>query len=116
MRIVKKIIDGKADYTIVLKSNQPILYKDADDYFLEFEKELPCIKTYDKEHGRVEKREYRLLWDISRLEQKKDRKGLQSIGAVKSTIYEDDKKSEYTRYFITSLTDINEFAYSARKH
>ncbi len=115
-KIVKKIIDGKADYTIGLKSNQPILYKDVDNYFLEFKKELPCIKTYDKGHGRIEKREYRLLRDISWLEQKKDWKGLQSIGAVKSTIYEDDKKSEYTRYFITSLTDINEFAYSARKH
>ena len=52
-KIVKKIIAGKADYNIGLKSNQPILYKDVEDYFLEFEKELSCIKTYDKGHGRI---------------------------------------------------------------
>ncbi len=34
----------------------------------------------------------------------------------KPAIIENDKTREYTRYFITSLTDINEFADSVRKH
>ena len=48
------------------------------------------------------------------MNKKEDWKSLQSIGAVKSIIYEDDKKSEYTRYFITSLT-VNEFENKLKK-
>lgn len=115
-KIVEKIIDMGADYNIGLKNNQPMLYRDAEDYFSEFGKEMPCIKTYDKGHGRIEKREYRLLSDLSWLEQKVEWKGLKSIGSVKSTVYENEEKTEYTRYFITSLDNIEEFAYSVRKH
>ena len=35
---------------------------------------------------------------------------------VKSTVTEKEETREFTRYFITSLTDINEFAHSVRKH
>lgn len=35
-KIVEKIIDKKADYTIGLKQNQPALYKDTEDYFKAF--------------------------------------------------------------------------------
>ncbi len=44
----------------------------------------------------MERREYRLLTDIS--------------------WYQNDEKTVFTRYFITSLTDIHEFAYAVRKH
>jgi len=64
------------------------LYKDTRDYFNEISSEIPCIKTYDKGHNRIEKREYRLLTE----------------------------NHEFIRYFITSLNDVNEFADSARKH
>lgn len=48
------------------------------------------------------------------MNKKEEWKSLQSIGVVKSIIYEDDKKSEYTRYFITSLT-VNEFENKLKK-
>ena len=35
---------------------------------------------------------------------------------VKSTVTQKDKTTEFTRYFISSLTDIDEFADSVRKH
>ena len=35
---------------------------------------------------------------------------------VRSTVSDGDNKKEFTRYFITSLTDINEFSYAVRKH
>ena len=35
---------------------------------------------------------------------------------VHSKIIEGEGESEFTRYFITSLTDISEFAYAVRKH
>jgi predicted transposase YbfD/YdcC len=115
-KIVEKIIDKKADYTIGLKQNQPALYKDTKDYFNEFFSDIPSKTTFDKGHGRMEKREYQLLTDLSWLEQKDEWKGLNALGCVKSTITENGETHEFTRYFITSLTDLEEFSDSARKH
>ena len=115
-KIVEKITKKGADYIIGLKQNQPALYRDVEDYFNEFQSELPVKTTYDKGHGRIEKREYRLLTELSWLEQKDEWIGLKSLGMVRSTVTEKDKTTEFTRYFISSLTDISEFADSARKH
>lgn len=115
-KIVEKIIEKKADYTIGLKQNQPLLYKDTEDYFNEFSDNIPSKITLDKGHGRIEKREYRLLNEISWLEQKDEWKGLNALGSAKSTITEKGETHEFTRYFITSLTDLDEFANSVRKH
>ena len=115
-KIVEKIIEQKADYTIGLKQNQPALYQDTEDYFKEYAKGMPYKVTLDQGHGRIEKRSYRLLTDIAWLEQKDDWCGLQGLGMVTSTVTEKDETREYTRYFITSLTDIKEFADSVRKH
>ena len=115
-KIVEKITDAKADYTIGLKQNQPALYKDCEEYFPAFSWELPSVTTQEKGHGRVEKREYRLLNDLSWLEQAEEWRGLKGIGMVKSTIVEKKENRQFTRYFITSLTDIDEFADVVRKH
>lgn len=50
-KIVKKIIDKKADYTIGLKQNQPELYKDTEDYFRAFSADIPSKTTIEK--GRI---------------------------------------------------------------
>ncbi len=115
-KIVEKIKKKKADYVIGLKQNQPAFYKDVEDYFNEFSKEISSIVTNDKGHGRIEKREYRLLTDISWLEPKTEWQGLNAIGMATSTVIEKNETHQFTRYFITSLTDIKEFAYSVRKH
>ena len=115
-KIVEKIINKKADYTIGLKHNQPSLYKDTEDYFKEFSDDIPSKTTLNKGHGRIEKREYRLLTDLSWIEQKADWAGLNGLGCVKSIVTENEETHEFTRCFITSLTDINEFSDSVRKH
>lgn len=115
-KIVEKIIEKKADYTIGLKQNQPTLYKDAEDYFNEFSADIPSKTTLDKGHGRIEKREYQLLTDLSWLEQKYEWKGLSAIGCARSTITQNGETHNFTRYFITSLSDLGEFANSVRKH
>lgn len=114
--IVKKIHDKKADYVIGLKGNQATLLNDVSLYFKDFSHEIPKYTTNEKDHGRIEKREYQLLTDISWLEQKNDWENIKGVGIVKSTVCENDEKYEYTRYFITSLTNLNEFAYAVRKH
>lgn len=115
-KIAEKIIGKKSDYTIGLKQNQPLLYKDTDDYFKEFSSDIPSKITLDKGHGRIERREYRLLTNLSWLEPKTEWKGLNALDSAKSTIAENGETHEFTRYFITSLTDLNEFAESVRKH
>lgn len=56
------IFDGGADYCIALKGNQPALLKDTEEYFNAYADEMPKWETTEKEHGRIEKREYRLHW------------------------------------------------------
>lgn len=115
-KIVEKITTAGADYTIGLKQNQPALYKDCEEYFQAFSSGLPSVTTQEKGHGRIEKREYCLLADLSWLEQAGEWSGLKGLGMVKSTVTEKEKSRQYTRYFITSLTDLHEFADAVRKH
>ena len=115
-KIVQKICNGKADYCIALKENQPTLFKDTEDYFLEFAGECVNTVTSEKGHGRIETRKYFLSTDIDWLEQRDDWVGLRALGMVHSKVIEGEQESELTRYFITSLTDIGEFAYAVRKH
>lgn len=97
------------------KITEKIIQKKAD-YFNEFSSELPVICTNEKGHGRIEKREYYLLTDISWLEQKQEWNGLNALGMVSSTVTEGDETRVFTRYFITSLIDLNEFSCAVRKH
>lgn len=43
-------------------------------------------------------------------------KGLNALECARSTITENSEVREFTRYFIISLTDLDEFADSVRKH
>lgn len=116
-KIVEKITGAKADYTIGLKQNQPSLYRDCREYFEALGTGIPSISAQEKGHGRIEKRECSLLTDISWLEQRGGEwSGLKALGMAKSTVTEKKETRKFTRHFITSLTDINEFADTARKH
>lgn len=115
-KIVEKITKQKADYAIGLKENQPVLHEDVRLYFESIRDGYIEKTTVDKDHGRLERREYRLLTELSWLEQKGEWKNLQAVGSVTATIVQNEVKSIFTRYFITSLTNIDEFAYAVRKH
>ena len=114
--IVQKIRDNEADYVIGLKGNQPALLEDVSLYFQDFSKGLPSLATRDKDHGRIEKREDRLLTDLSWLPERSDWAGLKAVGSVRSTVTRNGTTSIDTRFFITSLVDINRFSYAVRKH
>ena len=115
-KIAEKIVMKKADYVLALKDNQPELHKNVRMYFDSFRNEMESEETLDKGHGRMERREYRLLTDISWLEGRKEWKGLKAVGEAKSTVYEKDAVCEHTRYFITTLTDVKEFGNAVRSH
>lgn len=114
--IVRRIRADKADYVIGLKGNQPALLEDVSLYFEHFSGDLPNFTTRVKDHGRIEKREYRLLTDLSWLPQRAEWYGLQAVGMVTATISRGDKTTTDTRYFLSSVTDVEHFAYAVRKH
>ena len=70
--IVDKIVKKEADYVIRLKGNQGTLYSDVELYFKDFKDKKKCIATFDKDHGRIEKREYFYERDIDWLSQKRE--------------------------------------------
>lgn len=54
-QVVAKIVKGKADYLIALKSNQKGLYEQAHDHMQEWRGQLPCYSDLNKEQGRRKK-------------------------------------------------------------
>lgn len=114
--IARTICDKQADYVLALKGNQPALLDNATLYFQEFEQALPVCTTLEKDHGRIEQREYRLATDISWLPECDKWAGLNALGMVKAKRFIGEKTSCETRYFLTTLEDVNRFAYAVRKH
>lgn len=115
-KIVSKIVEKKADYVISLKGNQSTLKEDAALYFSSCEKDCMGLQTLEKNHGRIEKRKYLLCTDVDWLAQRQDWAKLSAIGAVQSTVDQGGEVRLETRYFITSLTEISEFARAVRGH
>jgi predicted transposase YbfD/YdcC len=114
-KIAEKIIAQKADYCLALKGNQSALHDDVRLYF-ESETVKNTKVTCDKKHGRTEKREYLLETEIDWLYGRERWAGLRAIGAVRSTVEIKGKITSETRYFLTSLTDIDDFSRAVRAH
>ncbi len=121
--IVRKITEGGADYSIGLKENQPTLYQEALEHMEAVMKEpkiygpLAEMTTVDKGHGRIETRTYRLCTNPEFLDlYRKEWKNLNGIGMMESSIEKDGVTTTEKHYYITSLTDVKEFAESARSH
>jgi predicted transposase YbfD/YdcC len=115
--IAAKISDKEADYVLGLKGNQSNLHEDVKLYFDNLSSKSTFV-TKEKNHGRIEKREYFLETEIDWLGQKSDWSNLNAVGMVKSAV-ESQKTGEISterRYFLTSLTDINYFAAAVRGH
>jgi len=120
--IAQKIVGQECDYVFGLKDNQPTLHEDVRLYFetaindRSLYREVTDVKRLDMGHGRIEQRKYYLSTDVEWLEQKDNWDGLAGIGMVHSIVEKGEKRTEEKRYFITSLTDINDFSSAARAH
>lgn len=113
--IAEKIIARKADYCLALKRNQSNIHDDVQLYF-ETEKVSNTKTSREKGHGRIEKREYFLETEIDWLYGRERWVGLRAIGAVKSTVTIKEETTVETRYFLTSLTNIDDFSRAVRAH
>lgn len=114
--IAHKIREKGAEYVLSVKENQPNLLESIQDYFAAFTQDCLFKRTVEKDHGRIEKREYFLETGIDWLEEGEGWDGLQGIGAVCSQVEEKGQLRVETRYFITSLQDITTFAAAVRGH
>jgi len=114
-KIAEKIIAKKADYCLALKGNHSELRDDVQFYF-ENETVKNKTKTLEKGHGRIERREYFLETEIDWLYGRERWAGIRAIGAVKSTVEIKGKRTAETRYFLTTLTNIDDFARAVRGH
>ena len=121
-KITEKIIEQNGDYAICLKGNQPAIHNEVSKYFekqilSEFEGvNFAYSMKEEMSHGRIEKREYWLLTNIDWISRKEEWKGLKSVGMVRSEREYQGKKSIESRYFISSLTDLDIFQKSVRTH
>jgi len=121
-KTVEKIISKHCDYVICLKGNQETLHENVKLYF---ETALAQPQLYDimkskikteKGHGRIETRQYFLSTEISNFISAEEWKGIAAIGMVRSKRIINGEESTENRYFITSLTDLQQFSDAARKH
>lgn len=91
-QIAETIRKKRADYVLALKKNQKNLYEDVVLYFEDKEvkeklkESRNYIRTIEKARGQIEIREYYQTEDIRWMTQKKEWKGLKSIGMEEKTI------------------------------
>lgn len=121
--IAEKIRNKRADYVLALKGNQAGLYEDVELYFRDRETRKGIrekgnyISTMEKAHGQMEKREYYQTDEIGWLTQRKEWKGLKSIGMEEKTICDEKVERKEYRYYISSLApEIETFKRAVRGH
>lgn len=103
-QIAKQMVEQKGHYCLAVKGNQKILHEEIEEYFTYAEKEEPeklsFYRTEEKDHGRIEIRNYATSADIDFLTGKKDWKNLKRIGKVESIRETEGKQSRDIRYYI----------------
>ncbi|ORC26995.1 hypothetical protein B4O97_19100 [Marispirochaeta aestuarii] len=121
--IAATIQNKKADYVLALKGNQKNLHEDVKYFYHELEEKdlaeewLDSHTTVDKDHGRIEIREYYQSDEIAWLPELKNFVGAKTIGMVKATRIIGKKQSTECRYYISSLPiDAQRFAHAVRSH
>lgn len=117
------VVKNKADYVIGLKLNQPMMHAElslyAQDALAAGEQgvDYQHTRTIEKGHGRIERRDYYLFSDLSWYQSRKEWRNLQSVVMVKSRREMIGKEAtEETRYYISSLTEVDKAARAIRSH
>ena len=121
--IARKILDGKGDYVLHVKANQPTLHQGMADYFddcLEDDFARVKVRRYHTEetgHGREESRYYYVCPVPDDLPDRARWPGLKAIGMVISITIRDGEESNEVRYYILSkYLSARRFAGAVRGH
>ena len=122
-KIAEQIVEGGGDYVLGLKGNQGTLLDAVEQTFSEVKQEDldgPDFDTYQTEetgHGRHEVRSYFTTSLLDRVPNPEEWKGVQTIGAVLSTVTRNEKTTVECRYYIASIeNDAKLFAHAVRSH
>ena len=108
-KIAQKIIEKKGEYVLALKGNQGTLQEDVALFFDGVEQNPAATdtfdyhKTVDKDHGRIEIREYWVTGDVDWLYRKDDWKHLKSLCMMQTKRVIGEDSSSETLYYISSL-------------
>jgi predicted transposase YbfD/YdcC len=121
--IAEKIIDGGGDFILALKGNQGTLHDATIGYINDQTKTdfrgigARRLDTWDKKHGRIERRTYIQMPAPKSLPGFANWKGLLSIGIAYLWCLRDGKETSEVRYFISSLpVKVKQFAHAVRSH
>jgi predicted transposase YbfD/YdcC len=108
VEIAGKIIEGKADYVLAVKANQPALHEGVVDFFLDqmeddFARvEVSRHETREHGHGRDEHRTYYVCDVPEDLPDRARWEGLKRIGVAISDTTRGGKSCDEVRYYILS--------------
>jgi predicted transposase YbfD/YdcC len=120
--IAQSIRERRADYVLAVKENQPRLYEDV---LASFENAFEGKRgetfqqrvTNDRGHGRVERREYVVVYDVSKIRDRALWTDLRSLAMVHSQRTIDGKTTEEVRYYISSCSgSVKQIAGAIRGH
>ena len=121
--IAEKIIEEKGDYILALKGNQGRMHDAVIDYVHEQTKTdfqgigARRYESWEKKHGRIERRTYIQMPAPKSLPGFANWKGLLSIGIAFLWSVRDGKETSEIRYFISSLpVKVKQFAHAVRSH
>ena len=120
--IVNKIINKKAHYVLPVKDNQRELRKQIKSHCESYNNlygnpEILQDKTIEKEHGRIEEREYFLSYNTSKIENKEKWKTVNAIAYTKvSRTYNDETITTENYYIIDYDISMKELVKAIRDH
>ena len=103
--IVNKIVNKRGHYVLPVKDNQKELKKQIKSQFDSYNnlygnKDILNKKTLEKDHGRIEKREYFLCYDVSKIKDKIKWKTVKAIAYTKVSRTSNDETSVTENYYI----------------
>jgi predicted transposase YbfD/YdcC len=104
-KIVKKIVKKGGHYVLPVKKNQKELLSDIKRCFnkinnLKGHNEIRYKTSYEKDHNRIEKREYYIKDDVSTIKDKDKWDTVKSIAYVKITVIQGEESKVTDKYYI----------------
>lgn len=116
--IAECIIDGKGDYLLAVKNNQPGLFENIEDSF-RFLKKASYDENIDIGHGRIETRKCTVVTDLAHIDEPERWKNLKVLVKVESErcFKATGAIEKATRYYIGSkLADAVFYGQNIRDH
>lgn len=120
--IINKIVNKKGHYVLPVKDNQKELRKQIKSQFDSYNNlygnnEIKHKKTIEKNHGRIEEREYFLCYNVSKIEDKEKWKTVKAIAYTKVTrTYNDESIITENYYIIDYHIGIEKLIETIRDH